>query len=31
VKVTEMTEEVRHTAWLHAMVEHEIAGVWRSF
>jgi hypothetical protein len=28
VKVGQMTEELRHTAWLEAMVELEIAGVW---
>ncbi len=30
VKIAAMTEEMRHTAWLQAMVEHEISGVrWR--
>jgi hypothetical protein len=28
VKVGQMTEELRHTAWLEAMIELEIAGVW---
>jgi hypothetical protein len=29
VKVGQMTEELKHKAWLEAMIELEIAGVWK--
>jgi hypothetical protein len=29
VEVGQMTEELKHEAWLEAMIELEIAGVWK--